>query len=438
MRETDSKRITLLSNFDARGTKQEEKISGIAAFLVLFKSCVGLGIFSYPYAFGKVGYIYGSILSVFVCYITTYGMYKLMTISSEIEKETEEEVLIDDYHYLAQYVAENYRGEKFGKVIAGIAVWGTILNNVSIIIGSIIEVSVHLKDVLQINETILKLSILGFYLAVSTYALQPEKLKFFSMASGFIIIMAVIIMYSDNVRLLFPDNQRSDLTYEKFNLANTGIFLGMAGFAYEACGTIFTVRMAMKDPHYTPRLIIYVFSFIGLVFIMFSGSFYFAYGIEGLRPIAFEFYPQDTRPYLYAVGLIFCVCLLLFVPMFNIADSDLLEHYEFIGLRLRDETGKRNTTRIIAFRWILFIISALPAFITNKIELVMNIEGSVVIPFISFYIPVALNYMNEKNHNRKVSKWQNLHDLFIFLCGMGFLVLGLTFSIKEILNKNAD
>jgi amino acid permease len=436
MRTTDSKRITLLTNFEARGTKQEEKLSGFSAFLVLFKSCVGLGIFSYPYAFGKAGYFYGMILSVFICYITTYGMYKLTVISSEIEKETNDEVLIDDYHFLAQYVAENYKSERLGIVISGFAVWGTILNNVSIIIASIIEVSTHLESFIGIDQIYIKFGIISFYLVVSTYALKPEKLKIFSAVSGFLIIMAAVAMYIDNIRILLPSNQISNLTYEKFNLANTGIFLGMAGFAYEACGTIFTVRMAMKDPHYTPKLITYVFTFIGAVFIMLSLSFYFAYGVEGLRPIAFEFYPQDTRPFMYLIGVVFCVCLVLFVPMLNISNSDLLEHYEFVGLHIRGSDGLRSNTRLVIFRLLLFIVSAAPAFITNKIELVMNIEGSLVIPFISYYIPVALNYMNEKNHGRPILAFQLIHDSFVFICGVGFLILGLTYSIQSILNPD--
>lgn len=430
----DGKRTTLLVQLNRR-TAGGPKLDGVAAFLVLFKSCVGLGIFSYPYAYGKAGSVYGGLLSVFVCYITTYGMYRLTIISSEIEKDTNEEVLIDDYHFLSEYVAERYGSLSLGRYLGGLAVAGTILNNVSIIIASIIEVSTHLEEFLKVSDFTIKCCILGFYLAVTTYAIKPEMLRGFSMASGFIIITVAVIMFSDNLWLLLKDNQKSNLTHEMFNLHNTGLFLGMAGFAYEACGTIFTVRMSMKDPHKTPRYIVYVFSFIGSVFVLFSLSFYFAYGVEGLKPVAFEFYPQETKPFLYIAGVIFCLCLVMFVPMFNISDSDLLEHYDFIGRHLRDSDGNRSTFRLVVFRCLLFILSAFPAFVTNKVELVMGLEGSVVIPFISFFIPVTLNYLNEKSHGRPITLWHIIHDSFIFLCGIAIFVLGLTYSIQDIIQK---
>lgn len=62
------------------------KVSEIAAFFMIFKSCVGLGIFTFPYAFGKAGYIYGSLLCVMICYMTGYGMFSLADIASKVEK----------------------------------------------------------------------------------------------------------------------------------------------------------------------------------------------------------------------------------------------------------------------------------------------------------------------------------------------------------------
>lgn len=62
------------------------KISNLAAFFLVFKSCVGLGVFSYPYAFANCGWFYGTILCVLATYMTGYGMYCLSYLASEIEK----------------------------------------------------------------------------------------------------------------------------------------------------------------------------------------------------------------------------------------------------------------------------------------------------------------------------------------------------------------
>ena len=54
----------------------------------------------------------------------------------------------------------------------------------------------------------------------------------------------VFIMFSDNVRLLLPDSERDhNVTIDYFTIAGTGVFCGIGGFAYEACGTIFTGKL---------------------------------------------------------------------------------------------------------------------------------------------------------------------------------------------------
>jgi len=410
--------------------REERKISGIAAFFVLFKSCVGLGIFSYPYAYGKVGMVYGAIMSFFVCYITTYGMYRLTTISDEIEQKTQNLVKIEDYHFLSYYVTQKHSGKKVAGFVSTLAIIGTILNNISVIISSVIEISIHLAPFLGIDKFFIKLMIIGLYLAITAYAIEPEKLKFFGLISGVFILFICSIMFSENM-IRLSEGKAEGVTYESFNLANTGIFLGMAGFAYEACGTIFTVRMTMKKRSNMPSLIIGVFAFIGVVFVLFSLGFYLAYGVEGLKTIAFEYYDRVDQPFMYFIGVAFCFCLLMFIPMYNIADSELLVHFPSIGDNLKDSEGEIDRFKLLLFRWFLFILSCAPGLLTDKIELVMNLGGSIVIPVISFFLPVALNFMNSKNQGRVVGVGQILHDGFIVLCGIGVMVLGLQYSITH-------
>jgi len=66
--------------------RKKNKLALGPAFFMIFKSCVGLGIFSYPYAFGKAGYFYGGLLCMMICYMTGYGMYSLATVASGVEK----------------------------------------------------------------------------------------------------------------------------------------------------------------------------------------------------------------------------------------------------------------------------------------------------------------------------------------------------------------
>jgi len=81
---------------------------------------------------------------------------------------------------------------------------------------------------------------------LTAYALEPERLKPFAFLCGFGILMIILLMYGDNLYLLLPSEQKASASHIIFDLTNTGVFVGMGGFAYEACGTIFTVKETMK------------------------------------------------------------------------------------------------------------------------------------------------------------------------------------------------
>ena len=78
--------LSYAKNMSFKDYRETYKISNLVAFFMVFKSCVGLGVFSYPYAFGKCGYVYGTILCIVSTYMTGYGMYSLSNLAATIEK----------------------------------------------------------------------------------------------------------------------------------------------------------------------------------------------------------------------------------------------------------------------------------------------------------------------------------------------------------------
>ena len=80
-------------------------------------------------------------------------------------------------------------------------------------------------------------------------------------------------MYYDNLLRTFPDTQDSRLKVKLFDYKQIGIFVGIGAYAYEAAGTIFSLRLSLQKPKEMPNLIIKVFIFIGIVYLMFSISF---------------------------------------------------------------------------------------------------------------------------------------------------------------------
>ena len=143
----------------------------------------------------------------------------------------------------------------------------------------------------------------------------------------------------------------------------------------------------MRRPDLLSKLIVYTFALIGLIFIIFSLSFYFVYGNEKIQSVIFNVYSQDSRMFLCAI--VFCCVLVIFVPLYNIANTELLERIGWIGKLVGDGTGDKNRTAVVIFRIISFLFFSAIAMSTDEITIVLNLAGGLVIPIISFYIPVS-------------------------------------------------
>lgn len=81
-------------NYEAE--RQKLKLSPFATCVLLFKTTVGVGIFTYQYAYAKVatrdkcGFVLGTLLSALTFYMVIYGMYRLIELCEYIEEmETE-------------------------------------------------------------------------------------------------------------------------------------------------------------------------------------------------------------------------------------------------------------------------------------------------------------------------------------------------------------
>lgn len=154
-------------------------------------------------------------------------------------------------------------------------------------------------------------------------------------------------MMGDNARQLFPERQNEDVAVDMWKLAGTGVFCGIGGFAYEACGTIFTVKESMKEPRKMGRLLAVTFTFIGLLFLGVSTSFYYVYGNENLDPVAFKIF-TDARPFMHSLSIFFSVVITIFLPLYNISNCELLEEFALVkwmvALKINDPNARENSS----------------------------------------------------------------------------------------------
>ena len=90
-------RLTM-EKVDFKTSRKINKYGSSAAFFVLFKTAVGIGLFSFPYAYQRAGVIYAGFLSLLVGYMTGYGGYCLAVVANKVEKKKLGLLHIDGYH----------------------------------------------------------------------------------------------------------------------------------------------------------------------------------------------------------------------------------------------------------------------------------------------------------------------------------------------------
>lgn len=223
---------------------------------MLFKSTIGLGVFSNPYVYSKVGIGYGVIFGIFICYITTYGLYCLANLANRIE---EEEVLppMASYDELVEKITAKAIGPKTAKWLSKICLVACVLMNGSVIVGAIIEISHIMSNFFKKEVFLFKIGIILVYIVLSALIIEPEKLKPYAYVSSLAILAILITMIINNIFDLVPSNIDPAVTHTMWDISHAGIFFGIGGFAYEAAGTLFTGRGSLfssifdekTDPH---------------------------------------------------------------------------------------------------------------------------------------------------------------------------------------------
>ena len=90
-RRTDSQEGDFMTNISPANLtynefRKQNKMGLNSVFFILFKSCTGVGLFFYPYAVGKAGYLLGSLLCLLLTYMSGYCLYSLADLATKIER----------------------------------------------------------------------------------------------------------------------------------------------------------------------------------------------------------------------------------------------------------------------------------------------------------------------------------------------------------------
>jgi amino acid permease len=141
---------------------------------------------------------------------------------------------------------------------------------------------------------------------------------------------------------------------------------------------------------------------------------------------------------MYLSGVAYCTVLIIFVPLHNIANSEMLEGYQWVSKLILDKDGEKSRPKLVLFRLMCFAVFSILALITEDVTVVFNLVGGLAVPYLSFYLPFFLNFMYDKIKKRKRNIFSKLNDILLILAGFFIQGLILHYVISVQLIKGDD
>lgn len=109
---------------------------------------------------------------------------------------------------------------------------------------------------------------------------------------------------------------------------------------------------------------------------------------------------------------------------------------------IQNKNKSTNRSRLLIYRWLLLLITSASALLTDKIEIVLNLAGSIAIPIISFYLPVIMpkgriltekiicNFLYSRAYKKPMGWLWGIHDTLIMIVVLLVQFFGVKYSIE--------
>ena len=441
-------------------SRAELRYGTISTAQLIFKSTAGICYFNYHFAIAKVGISQAFFYNIFVCYLTSYGIYKVTLIANEIdckpgngsEKNTENdnfenrhgaielndansrendsqpdqneatnENIVRVYHELPVQLKIKYAYVMQVLILISCASMSFASN-----ISNLSQISGMIAQMAGLNLQLAKLFVCIFFCLLQLFFVEPEKIKpitFF--VSGVQIFIVIVVVY--NSIDIYSSNQ--NIEYDYYLYTNSGVFLGISSYAFESIAHIFNVRRMMVDRSKMPKIQVLTFIFIGLSYYLVGGAVYLAYGKDNVRKVIFDYY-IDKNNWMSLLKNQYMITA-VFGILFN--SITVIENLEPIAVTRKQLTnsdnGSLNSNKVLFYRMLLVILSVGVTLISDNFNRILSFTGSTASPLLSFVQPILICWNYDEKCNRKQSKFIYYHDCFILIGGVFVGICGIYSTI---------
>lgn len=199
--------------------------------------------------------------------------------------------------------------------------------------------------------------------------------------------VCVVIGYS--ITLISQHPHRNFNDYKLFDHLQTGMFLGVACYAFKSISIVINVRRTMKDRTKMPKLSLMVMFLASIIYFVTGLLVYLAHGDDNVFDVVFKYYEGDGA-LMSHLGKIYLLTNFFGIPCVVYSTIEPLEALSSTRWMLLGKNGELDVKRITFFRVGILFLSVGVTFISDNFIKVMDFSGSFCIPIMGYFIPVIL------------------------------------------------
>lgn len=413
---------------DFKGGVKLVQSSNLQASFTLFKTFLGTGVLALPFAFKTAGLGLAIIVIIAVSLLTSRCFFLLLDVAN------------DKYgmnRISLQKLSQEILGDK-GKYAVQASM---MIMQLGCCIGIIIFTRNFLDHVLcefgastLCNNTVFSI----FFCLLLTVPLSMiNNMHYFyipSLAANFFILIGLLSQTYYNTQVI-QDNPELKSTVgshlKEFNWTQLPLFFGIATYAFEGVGVIFSIRSAMEKPQDFPRILKHEMILLTFIYLLFPTLCYIAFGSK-VPDIIFFTLPTDD-PFYLLIQVLYAISALFSYPVQLFPALRIMENSKFFRFKLFDEKGKAKNKKLrYGLRLVVIGLVFVVAYSANSFHLFLNLLGSCVFTFIGFILPVWVYNVQFKGRIKTATRFSNL---LILAASIFFGFTGFCMSLQEMFKE---
>jgi len=419
---SQSPAVTTPANF--KGGVKLVQSSNLQASFTLFKTFLGTGVLALPFAFKTAGLGLAILVIILVSFLTSRCFYLLL----DVAKDKYEMNKIS-----LQKLSQEILGDK-GKYAVQASM---MIMQLGCCIGIIIFTRNFLDHVLcefritsLCNNTVFSV----FFCLLLTVPLSMiNNMHYFyipSLAANFFILVGLLSQTYYNTQVI-QANPELKSTFgphlKEFNWTQLPLFFGIATFAFEGVGVIFSIRSAMEKPQDFPRILKFEMILLTFIYLLFPTLSYIAFG-DKVPDIIFFTLPTDD-PFYLLIQVLYAISALFSYPVQLFPALRIIENSKFFRFKLFNEKGRTKNKKLrYGLRLVVIGLVFLVAYAANSFHLFLNLLGSCVFTFIGFILPVWVYTVHFKG---RINTGTKITNFLIVAVSIFFGTTGFVMSLQE-------